>query len=165
MQGLTGNCPAKCGQLPYRMVSPLRRRFVGVGHEKILKPCETTVLDTAKVMFQQDFKAIMFPVLRGTSGYPCCPQCDLKRPTSTKQPPPLTTSLSGSSSNFSLMNLRFFAWTMVPHGDLLSGNLLQFAFEHGPVEIVSFPIFPWVFLWFSIKTSIFLWQSPVANRH
>ena len=112
MQGLTGNCPAKCGQLPYRMVSPLRRRFVGVGHEKILKPCETTVLDTAKVMFQQDFKAIMFPVLRSTSGYPCHPQCDLTRPTSTKQPPPLTTSLSGSSSNFSLMNLKFFAWTM-----------------------------------------------------
>ena len=105
---------------------------VGVGHEKILKPCETTVLDTAKVMFQQDFKAIMFPVLRGTSGYPCYPQCDLKRPTSTKQPPPLTTSLSGSSSNFSLMNLRFFAWTMATKSIHQTSKRLEKISTHGP---------------------------------
>ena len=70
MQGLTGNCPAKCGQLPYRMVSPLRRRFA-VGHEKILKPCETTVLDTAKVMFQQDFNHV--PSFKGYIRLPVLP--------------------------------------------------------------------------------------------
>ena len=47
---------------------------------------------------------------------------------------------SGAQHNLSEATLQEKKTTNAPEKNLPSGNLLQFAIEHGPVEIVSFPI-------------------------